>query len=162
MPWLSPKIPHFEDGGLLPAEYAARSPPITWSDPGTNVLTYAVFFEDLDAIPPRIHWCVFDLPERLRALPGDVGAAAEVAGGKQAMNDLGQLGYSGPASSPSAGRRFRFLFYAVTTKLGFPAGTSAREVLSAISGKVSQLASRTAVYAGQHRAVPQRRPAIAA
>lgn len=162
MPWLDPEIPHFEDGGRFPEEYAERSPPITWSDPGTNVESYAIFLEDVSAAPPRIHWCVFDLPEKLRGIPADVGGAAEVAGGKQATNDFGECGYTGPAFAEGTGHRFRVSIYGVTKKLGLPAGVSASAVRAAVSGNVSQVATRAAVsLVAVERSAAQRPLALA-
>jgi Raf kinase inhibitor-like YbhB/YbcL family protein len=138
VPWLEPRIAHFEDGGLF--EDAERSPAVSWSDPGPHVVSYAIVLEDVDASAPRVHWCLFDLPEKLRSLPADVGSEPEVAGGKQARNDFGRIGYLGP----TPGHRHRFLLYGVTKKLGLAAGVSAREVLAGVVGNVSQVAIRTA------------------
>jgi Raf kinase inhibitor-like YbhB/YbcL family protein len=146
VPWLDPISPHFADGGVFPSESLERSPTLSWSDPGTNVKSFTVLLEDLDAEPPRIHWCVFDLPETARALRGGLGRVLEVDGGKQATNDLGILGYSSPADAPSPGRRFALRVYALTTKLGIPAGAPAAEVVKALSGHVSQLASQVAFF----------------
>ncbi len=140
MPWLDPRIPGFEDGGLLEAASFERSPAVAWHDPGPHVASYAIFLEDVDARPRRVHWCVFDLPEKVRSIPADVGPLPEVAGGKQARNDFGRIGYSGP----TPGHRCRFLLYGVEKTLGLPPGVSAREVLAAVSGSVSQFAIRTA------------------
>lgn len=160
MPWLDPRIPGFVDGKALPEEYLDRSPPIAWNDPGTNVQSYAIVLEDVGVTPPRIHWCVFDLPEPLRGVPGDLGTALEVAGGKQATNDLGVVGYTSPESSSKATGQFRLRIYALTTKLGFEPGTPARVIAAATSGKVSQVANRI-VARGPVRSVTRRVPDLA-
>ncbi len=157
MPWLDPKIPGSEDGGAFPEEYLERSPPITWNDPGTNVQSYAILLEDTGITPPRVHWCVFDLPEPLRGIAGGLPAEPEAGGGKQATNDLGTVGYASPSVAPNAAAQFRVRVYALTSKLGLKPGAAARDVVAAISGKVSQLASRV-VAKGAIRRAPAREP----
>jgi Raf kinase inhibitor-like YbhB/YbcL family protein len=151
MPWLDPACPHLEDGGVFPVEYLERSPSLRWNDPGPHVKSFAVLLEDLDVEPVRVHWCVFDLPETARALPGGVGRAREVEGGKHATNDLGLLGYSGPVEAPAPGSRFALRVYALTRTLGFPAGVPAEEVVRALSGTVQQLASLVVRFEGGPR-----------
>jgi Raf kinase inhibitor-like YbhB/YbcL family protein len=141
---MDPRAPGLIDEGPFPVEYLDRSPPLAWHDPGAHVVTYVVLLEDLDASPVRVHWCLFDLPEKLRGLPGAIPPVPEVHGGRHAVNDLGHLGYSGPLDAPVTGQRFALRIYALDTKLGLPPGTPARTVIHRMQNHVVQLASRVA------------------
>jgi Raf kinase inhibitor-like YbhB/YbcL family protein len=132
----------FEAGGFIPARFTCKgsdvSPPLVWSGNPANTKAFALVVEDPDAPGGTwTHWLAYDLPPSAHALPEDVPATGEVAGGgKQGMNDFGSLGYGGPCPPPGKPHRYFFRLYALNAPLGLKAGAKKEEVRAALRGRV--------------------------
>ena len=57
-------------------------------------------------------------------------------GSKQGKNDFGDLGFGGPSPPKGKPHRYYFKLYALDTTLDLPAGATAEQVRSAMSGHV--------------------------
>ena len=143
----------------IPAVYTCDgenfSPPLEWEQvpPGTRALVLIV--EDPDApdpaAPQRIftHWVAYDLPPSVGRL--DEGASGEPPTAlpdpaREARNDAGRPGYTGPC--PPVGRhRYYFHLYALDAALGdLGPGATRREVEDAMRGRVLERAELMATY----------------
>lgn len=150
MAWLAPTVPGWIDRGSFPKEYFDRPPPVSWSDPGPHVESFVIALEDLQEVPPRVHWCVFDVPGTARTLEGDPAAA----GAKVARNDFWQVGYAPPSHVKSPGW-FALRLIALSERLDLPASVHARDVLARTEGKVTQLAVISGTYEPERSALAE-------
>ncbi|MGO9398876.1 MAG: YbhB/YbcL family Raf kinase inhibitor-like protein [Xanthobacteraceae bacterium] len=111
----------FTDGATIPRRFTCDgedvSPPLVWSGAPAATRSFALLCDDPDA-PAGIwhHWAAYDIPADRTGLAE--GAAVEVPthGFKQAMNDFGKTGYSGPCPPRGHGNhhyRFRLLALSV-------------------------------------------------
>lgn len=82
------------------------SPDLRWTAPPGATRSLAVTMFDLDAPSGHgwWHWAIFNLPPQTRGLPagaGDPGRSRTLgAAVRQARNDFGDAGYSGPCPPP--------------------------------------------------------------
>jgi Raf kinase inhibitor-like YbhB/YbcL family protein len=132
----------FKEGETIPKQYtgdgADKSPPLRWSDPPDGTKSFALICEDPDA-PRRtfVHWVLFNVPAKARELPEGVPARETLDdGSKQGKNDFGDLGFGGPSPPKGKPHRYYFKLYALDTTLDLPAGATAEQVRSAMSGHV--------------------------
>ena len=54
----------------------------------------------------------------------------------QVVNDVGQIGYSGPCPDAGTPHHYAITVYALDAKLGLPADTKGRQLLTAIDGHI--------------------------
>jgi Raf kinase inhibitor-like YbhB/YbcL family protein len=143
-------IAGFADGGRIPAANTCAagqgvpSPAISWTAGPAGTMSYALILHDPDpvlagsATNDVLHWAIFDIPGDATSLPAGVPNAADLpSGAKQPNNIAGQPGYFGPC--PPAGHgdhHYTFEIYALSAKLGLPAGTSRADLMAAMNGKV--------------------------
>jgi Raf kinase inhibitor-like YbhB/YbcL family protein len=93
--------PAFASGGRVPARYTCDgedlSPPLAWSGVPAEAQSLALFCDDPDAPAGTWHhWALFDLPPSRTELGAGYPPEAIVDGTRQAINDFGDIGYSGP------------------------------------------------------------------
>lgn len=125
----------FKPGEEIPKEFTCEgkdiSPELRWTRPPRGTRSFVLIVEDPDAPSGTwIHWVVYDLPARVRALPGNVPKQAEVpGGGVQGRNDFGRLGYGGPCPPPGGAHRYYFKLYALDAMLRLRPGAKKEEVL---------------------------------
>ena len=95
----------FRQGGDIPAKYTCDgdniSPPFVWYDVPEGTRSFLFLCDDPDA-PSGIfhHWAAFEIPPEWRGLREGHGAETLTNGFRQAINDLGKPGYSGPCPPP--------------------------------------------------------------
>ncbi len=96
----------FQEGDKIPAEYTCDgqniSPPLAWSEPFVEALSFALIVDDPDA-PGGVftHWVLFNMPSDRRQLPEAVPAQASLPGGAiQGESDSQRIGYGGPCPPP--------------------------------------------------------------
>lgn len=129
------------------------SPQISWSNPPAGTKSVAVLMEDRDGTSGHIHkhyythWVVFDMPADRHELAAGQPRQALPDGTQQGTNDLGELGYGGPCPSVGLSHRYVITVYALDTKLGLPADTKERQLLSAIDGHILARGELAGVYA---------------
>lgn len=132
----------FTAGATIPRQHTAdgddASPPLRWSDPPAGTQSFALVCEDPDAPGGTwVHWVLYGLPPRLRALAAGVRKDALVLGGaRQGKNDFHQLGYGGPSPPPGSAHRYVFRIYALDCELELGAGASRSQLADAIAGHV--------------------------
>src|SRR5207247_8468916 len=76
----------FSAGGTIPKKHtcdgADVSPPLAWSDAPSAAQSFALIADDPDApVSTWVHWVLFDIPGKTRALPEGVAKQEELADG---------------------------------------------------------------------------------
>jgi Raf kinase inhibitor-like YbhB/YbcL family protein len=147
---VSPAIP---PGGEIPAQYTCDgtdiSPPLSWSGVPQGTQSLVLVVEDPDA-PSGVfrHWAAFEIPPGSHGLEAGYTAARPAAGFREARNDFGKPGYSGPCPPKGHGiHHYDFRLLAIsqpTLQLG-PAATAA-EVLRAAQPYVIQQTELAGTY----------------
>lgn len=133
--------------GVIPEKSAGCkgpgiSPQIAWADPPPGTQSFALIMDDKDAPVGHlhrhyfVHWLAFDLPADKRELTEDLPRLRLPDGTEQGTNDVSQIGYSGPCPDAGSTHHYAITLYALDTKLGLPATTKGRQLLSAIDGHV--------------------------
>jgi len=104
----------FRQGGDIPQKYTCGgdnvSPPFAWSDVPEGTRSLLLICDDPDA-PGQVfhHWAAFDIPPHWRGLKEGHGAESLANGFRQAINDFGKPGYSGPCP-PRSDKPHRYHF----------------------------------------------------
>jgi len=105
----------FPQGGNVPKKYTCDgdnvSPPFAWANVPDGTRSFLFVCGDPDA-PAEIifhHWAAFDIPPHWRGLKEGHGAESLTNGFRQAINDFGKPGYSGPCP-PRGDRPHRYHF----------------------------------------------------
>jgi Raf kinase inhibitor-like YbhB/YbcL family protein len=141
----------FAEGDGVPLENTCEgddvSPPLSWSGVPDEAASVVVIVDDPDA-GGFVHWVVFDIPPEVEDLPIDVPDGDEVeTGGKQALNDSGEVGYSGPCPPLGEEHTYRFRVLAVDAMLGLEPGVAASEAIGATEDHVLAEGVLTAKFA---------------
>jgi hypothetical protein len=104
----------FKDGQPIPTDYscdgANRAPELRWGNPPEGTKSFALVINDPDAPGGTFqHWGVFDIPATARSIVGGQKA------GKEATNDNGSVGYTGPCPPPGHGlHHYHFKLFALS------------------------------------------------
>ena len=131
----------FAPGQPIPSKYTCNgenvSPPLRWSDPPQGTQSLALICDDPDAPAGTwVHWVLYNLPAKTRALAEAVPANADLPdGSRHGKNSGGRLGYSGPCP-PSGTHRYFFNLYALDTVLGLASGADKSQLLQAMQGHI--------------------------
>ncbi len=143
--------PAFAQGEPIPRAYTCDgddiSPPLTWTDPPADTVTFALVMEDPDAPGGTWeHWVIFDVPGDASGLPEAIPPEPRLPDGSvQGLNSWGRVGYGGPC--PPGGRhRYFFRLYALDTRLELGADTTAAQLMEALEGHVLARAELMGVY----------------
>lgn len=144
--------PGFSPGAALPSAFTCDgsdfSPPLEWSGEPPNTASYVVLVEDPDA-PGGVfrHWAAYDIAAANSGLPGGY-RAGQPATFREAKNDFGKYGYSGPCPPPGSGpHHYRFTVLALNRRsLGLAAPSDIAAVLSAAEPYVIARAELTGTY----------------
>lgn len=134
--------PVFEDGGEIPARYAADNskepPPLEIHSPPEEAKSLALILEDIDSpIGPLTHWIVWNVPPRAGRV--DPSPSGETRTG---LNSFGVTGYTGPA--PPAGRHhFRIHLLALDNLLDATEGELRQHVEREMEGHIVDRACLT-------------------
>lgn len=132
--------PAFEDGGVIPRRYGYRernvNPPLVVDGVPVEAASLAIVVEDPDAAGPAgkvwDHWVVWNLPAETTTIPADWDASGDATEG---ANDYGETGYGGP-NPPDGEHTYRFVAYALDTRLDLPVGATKSDLESAMEGHV--------------------------
>ena len=132
----------FAPGGTIPAEFTCDgsdvSPALAWSGAPAGTQSFALIVDDPDA--PRgtwVHWVLYDVPPTERHLDEGVPSAGTLpSGGRQGLNDFGNIGYGGPCPPPGPAHRYCFRLYALDRKLGLQSGATRAAVDRGMRGHV--------------------------
>lgn len=132
----------FQPGGDIPRKFTCQgadvSPALAWTDAPPATQSFALIADDPDApVGTWVHWVAYDLPATAHNLPEGVPKTAELrGGGRQGLNDFGNLGYGGPCPPAGNPHRYFFKLYALKAKLGLQHGASKKQVEQAMQGQV--------------------------
>jgi phosphatidylethanolamine-binding protein (PEBP) family uncharacterized protein len=163
--------PSFPDGGEVPMKFAGarggenKSPEFKFNwiqgmnpaERPATVQTYAIVFHDIENPGPNrgtsdtLHWTIYNIPGTAAGLPEGLPTGALPDGSTHGPGIRG--GPTGGYFGPGAGATLRhnhyvFEFYALDSKLDFPAGPPTREqLMAAMEGHVVGKAA----YVGRFR-----------
>ncbi len=141
----------FPDTGPIPVEYTCdgtdHSPPLTWTDPPEDVLSWVVIMIDPDAHDFG-HWAIFDIPgETYRLDEGISPGGALPDGAQELMNDFMAVGYGG--CCPPSEHTYLFTLYAIPTEtIGAHDLDSFGQLQADAEAVALESASFTGVYGG--------------
>jgi hypothetical protein len=142
----------FAHEGTIPQHYTCDSsnvsPPLRWDDPPAETQSLALIVDDPDAPSGTfVHWVLFDLPPKTRALPEAVAISDRnwEGGGIQGTNSFGNLDYGGPCP-PDGTHRYFFKLYALRNVLGLAEGATKQDVEAAMEGQVLASAELMGLY----------------
>lgn len=136
------KSPDFTAGGNIPKQFtcdgADISPALEWSAAPAGTQSFALIADDPDApVGTWVHWVIYDLPAKLRALPQNLSKNEQLAdGSRQGRNDFKKIGYDGPCPPPSKPHRYFFKLYALDAKSNLKPGATKKEVEEAMYGHI--------------------------
>ena len=144
----------FAPGEPIPRKYTCDgediSPPLQWSDPPQGTQSFALINDDPDApVGTWVHWVLYNLPAKARALPEAIPPDAELPdGSRHGENSWRRMGYGGPCP-PSGTHRYFFKLYALDTMLDLAAGASKEQLLQAMEGHILAQTEVMGVYTRQ-------------
>ena len=137
------------EGEHIPNQYTCNStnkgddedvsPPLQWSNVPKGTRSFALIFDDPDAIGGTfVHWVVYNIPPGVTELKEALPATGMLANGaKQGVNDFGNLGYGGPCPPP-AGKIHACVFklYAIDIEVSLGPGATKAELVNLISNHI--------------------------
>ncbi|OBH05581.1 phosphatidylethanolamine-binding protein [Mycobacterium sp. E2699] len=142
----------FADGGAMPRATAGKgvgdnaSPPLRWNGlpPGARQLVLIIDDVDVPLPRPLLHTIAVLEPTLDGLAPGSLRPGT--AGIRFIRADLGRRGYAGPRPIPGHGpHRYRFQVFAIDERVSDTV-TTARALLSAMSGHVLARGTLTGTY----------------
>ena len=124
----------FVADGVIPERYTCTgddvSPPLSWSGFPPGPVEFAIMVTDPDA-GEFLHWAVWGIPgDGTSVAEGDAGLPA---GAKQAVNDFGQVGWSGPCPPAGPAHRYVFQVHAMEAPMALDDGASADDFRAALA-----------------------------
>jgi len=144
----------FAPGEPIPRKYTCDgedvSPPLQWSDPPQGTQSLALINDDPDApVGTWVHWVLYNLPAKARALPEAIPPDAELPdGSRHGENSWRRTDYGGPCP-PGGTHRYFFKLYALDTMLDLAAGASKEQLLQAMEGHILAQTEVVGVYTRQ-------------
>jgi Raf kinase inhibitor-like YbhB/YbcL family protein len=142
--------------GALPDRSGCKgssvSPQISWSNPPPGTRSLALIMDDRDAPVGHlhrhnyVHWLVFDMPADRRDLTEGLQRQPLPDGSQQGQNDAHEFGFSGPCPYAGTTHHYAITLYALDTRLGLPAATTGRRLLTAIDGHILARGQITVTY----------------
>ncbi len=155
---------YYPEAGL--ARYGEdKSPPLTWTAGPEGTKSYAMVADDPDSVElekgilsPRVHWVIWNIPAEVTALDERVATTSEVLAigptTRQGVNDLEQIGWSGPCPPPNISsivyhlsdsqklqkaqlpHAYLFTVYALDAEFDLAAGATKNDLLAAMDGHI--------------------------
>lgn len=132
----------FKDEDTIPAKYTCEgknvSPPLNWGEPPSGTKSLVLIVDDPDA-PSGVftHWVIYNLPPNVRNLEEEVPKGDKTPnGGSQGKTSYGTTGYGGPCPPPGPVHHYRFMLYALDTRLELAPGATKKQVLDAAKGHI--------------------------
>ena len=137
----------YAEGSMIPTQYScadpnAASPEISWSNPPSAAMSFAVIFHDTDAAPMKgvmdvTHWIFWGIPASSTSVAAGVKPDSSPDGIVQGVNIRKVNGYQPPCPPPGATpHHYIFEIYALDTKLDLAAGSPRADLLKAMDGHV--------------------------
>ncbi|MFC4346837.1 YbhB/YbcL family Raf kinase inhibitor-like protein [Kordiimonas lipolytica] len=143
----------FEDKGRIPVNYTCEgdncSPALRWRGAPEEAESFLLTCEDPDA-PSGVfrHWAAYDIPPTWAGLKTGYTNTTDEQSFRQAINDFGLAGYSGPCPPlRNAPHRYRFQISALDVHtLPVRHGATCAEVLAAAKPHVIESAELMGYY----------------
>ena len=137
----------YAEGSMIPTQFScadpnATSPALSWSNPPSAAMSFAVIMHDTDAAPMKgvmdvTHWIFWNIPASSTSVAGAIKPDASPDGIVQGKNIRGVNGYQPPCPPPGATpHHYIFEIYALDTKLDLAAGSSRADLLKGMDGHV--------------------------
>ncbi len=136
----------FENGGLIPVEYAATgvaggqniSIPYEWRGAPDGTKSFALVLVDLHPVAHSwVHWMVTGIAPEASSLARGASGSAMPAGAVEHPNTSGRSGYSGPQPPIGSGNHeYNATLYALDITSPNPAAGTLHEFVAAIDGHV--------------------------
>ncbi len=120
----------FQQGEDIPKKYTCDgsnvSPPLAWAGAPSGTRSFLLVCNDPDAPGGTFHhWAAFDIPPDWHGLKEGQSAESAAHGFRQAANDFGKPGYSGPCP-PRGDKPHRYYFHlSALSEESLPIGPSA-------------------------------------
>ena len=137
----------FADGEKMPQEFAKRGanriPPLEIGGAPDGTKSLAIIVHDPDAPLPGgfYHWTLWNIPPQTASI-GEGNVPPDAVEGETSW---GTSGYNGP-QPPFGTHRYIFYLYALDMVLNLPAGSSVKELKTAIKEHVIEAASLTGMF----------------
>ena len=138
--------PAFEDGGLIPVEYAAIgvtggenvSIPYEWGGVPDKTASLALVIVDLHPVAHSWgHWMVTAIPPETTSLARGAPGRAMPPGAIEHPSTSGTIGYSGPRPPVGSGNHeYRATLYALDVVSPNPSASTLSDFIAAIDGHV--------------------------
>jgi hypothetical protein len=131
---------------------AGVSPEVSWNDPPPGTRSFAVIMDDQDATIGHlhrhyfVHWVAFDLRPDRREIPEGAPTPPLNDDERLGTNDVRQPAYGGPCPDKGRSHHYAITVYALDTRLGSPATTDGRHLLTAIDGHILARGQIIATY----------------
>jgi hypothetical protein len=131
----------FGDEEAIPERYSCDgeniSPPLEWREPPPGTASFALIFDDPDAVAVAgvtwVHWILFNLPGTTRTLP-EALLPDELPGDTlPGLNSWDRQDYGGPCP-PRGTHRYFFKLYALDEVLDLEAGATSEELRLGMEG----------------------------
>lgn len=137
----------YAEGSMIPTQYScadpnAASPALSWSNPPSAAVSFAVVMHDTDAAPMKgvmdvTHWIFWGIAGTATSIPAAIKPDASPDGIVQGVNIRKVNGYQPPCPPPGATpHHYIFEIYALDSKLDLPAGSARADLLKAMDGHV--------------------------
>jgi Raf kinase inhibitor-like YbhB/YbcL family protein len=137
----------YAEGSMIPTQYScadpnATSPALSWSNPPSAAVSFAVIMHDTDAAPMKgvmdvTHWIFWGISGTATSIPAAIKPDSSPDGIVQGVNIRKVNGYQPPCPPPGAtSHHYIFEIYALDTKLDLPAGSARADLLKAMDGHV--------------------------
>ena len=137
----------YAEGSMIPTQYScadpnAASPELSWSNPPSAAVSFAVIMHDTDAAPMKgvmdvTHWIFWGISGTATSIPAAIKPDSSPDGIVQGVNIRKVNGYQPPCPPPGATpHHYIFEIYALDTKLDLPAGSARADLLKAMDGHV--------------------------
>jgi Raf kinase inhibitor-like YbhB/YbcL family protein len=142
----------FMAGGTIPRTFTCDgpndSPALAWIGPPSGTESFVLTLQEAKAAEGHsTHWIVYNIPASATGLPEASPPREELgAGARQAVNDLGKTGYSGPCPPSGAPHHYVFKLYALDAKLPPQPGTTAEQDAQAPKAHILAQAEITGTY----------------
>jgi Raf kinase inhibitor-like YbhB/YbcL family protein len=152
-PSLNLRSASFQADGDIPSKFTCDaqdvSPALAWADPPAETRSFALIADDPDAPTKTIvHWVLYDLVAGTRSLPEGIAKQASLPdGSRQARNDHGTIGYSGPCPPHGPAHHYFFKLYALDSTIDLKPDAGKEDLERAMDGHIlaqSQLIGRFA------------------
>jgi hypothetical protein len=137
----------YSEGSMIPTQYScadpnAASPALSWTNPPSAAVSFAVIMHDTDAAPMKnamdvTHWIFWNVPGTSTSVAAGVKPDTSPDGIVQGVNIRKVNGFQPPCPPPGAApHHYIFEIYALDSKLDLAAGSSRMDLLKAMDGHV--------------------------